>query len=92
MEPTRCHFTAIFENVLKFFWQLLPAFILPVLTTGRFVNQAWIILLAVLACFFVALFIQFLVWRQTWLSAESGQLLIRRLVLEKSSGDSFRQD
>lgn len=77
MEPTRCHFTAIFENVLKFFWQLWPAFILPVLTTGRFVNQAWIILLAVVACFLAALFIQFLAWRQTWLSAESGQLLIK---------------
>ena len=76
MEPTRCHFTAIFENVLKFFWQLLPAFILPVLTTGNLVKQAWIILLAVLACFLIALFIQFLAWRKTWLSAESGQLLI----------------
>lgn len=77
MEPTRCHFTVIFENVVKFFWQILPGLIFPLIAAGSLQNRGLIFLIAVPAVFVLVLLIQFLSWRMTWLSAVDGQLVIK---------------
>lgn len=77
MEPTRCHFTVIFENVVKFFWQILPGLIFPLIAAGSLDSRGLILLIAVPAVFILALLLQFFSWRMTWLSAADGQLVIK---------------
>lgn len=85
MEPTRCHFTVVFENVVKVFWQLLPSIVIPLLAAQSLGNTGLILFLGILAIGVIALGYQILAWRQTWLSAEPEQLMIRSGLFWKKS-------
>ncbi len=78
MTPIRCHFTIIFERTARLVWQLIPAFLLPLVTTGRLRGHAWFLfgILAAAVCLIVGW--QFLAWRHTWLAADEQRLLVRR--------------
>ncbi len=77
MEATRCHFTVIFENVVKFFVRLLPAVFIPLVASPDYGAKGWIVLGVIAAAFTFAVIYQALAWRVTWLTAEADQLRIR---------------
>ncbi|MEA4887965.1 MAG: PH domain-containing protein [Clostridiaceae bacterium] len=90
MTPIRCHFTIIFERTAGLIWQLIPAFLLPLLTTGRLRGRAWILfsVLAAIICLIIGW--QYISWRHTWLAADEQRLLIRRgLVWKKQLAIPF---
>ncbi len=76
MQPVRCHPTVIIENIFRFFRQMLPSLIIPIIAATQLDGRILIIAGLVAAAFVLAVIYQALAWRVTWLKVEDEQLVI----------------